>query len=207
MNPIQIQSTFYFKDIEEYRDAVIHEYEKPLYSRGTNPTVEELCKKLAPLEGKESAICFSSGMGAISALLFSYLKAGDHIICHQQIYSWAKKLITQRLPLLGIEVSVLKESELPQIELFIKPNTKLIYLENPTFFHFEIPLRSILSVTKSKNILTAMDNTFLGPNNLSRKITDQIDFIIHSTTKIISGHSDALGGAILTTEVHRRIIF
>ncbi|MFZ4713231.1 MAG: trans-sulfuration enzyme family protein [Bacteriovoracaceae bacterium] len=208
MQTTEFSTNFYFKDVASFREAVVIEDEIAVYSRGANPTVEEFNQYLAPMEGKEAALSFASGMAAISAVLFTYLKAGDHVITHRHIYSWAKKLIHNRLPHLGIEVTMLDESELPNLAKYIKPNTKMVYLENPTFFFFEeIPLRQILKITKEKNILTAMDNTYLGPRNLSPDILSQIDFIIHSTTKIISGHSDAMGGAVCTTKAHRKEIF
>ena len=208
MNPTHLSANFYFNDVPSLRSAVLKEDEVAVYSRGANPTIEEFNKELALMENKEACLSFSSGMGAVSALLLTFLKAGDHIIFHEHIYSWAKKLIHTRLPNWGIEVTMLKESELSQIEKFFKPNTKMIYLENPTFFTFEeIPLKSILKKAKEKNILTAMDNTYLGPANLRKELIDQIDFMIHSTTKIISGHSDVMGGAICSSLSHRKLIF
>jgi cystathionine beta-lyase/cystathionine gamma-synthase len=208
MNPTHLSANFYFNDVPSLRSAVLREEEVAVYSRGANPTIEEFNLELALLENKEACLSFSTGMGAVSALLLTYLKAGDHLIFHEHIYSWAKKLIQNRLPNWGIEITMLHESDLPQIEKHFKPNTKMIYLENPTFFTFEeIPLKSILEKAKEKNILTAMDNTYLGPANLKKELIDQIDFIIHSTTKIISGHSDVMGGAICTTKHHRKEIF
>jgi cystathionine beta-lyase/cystathionine gamma-synthase len=208
MNPLHLSSNFYFEDIESFRNAVNHEEEIAVYSRGANPTIEEFNSALAPLEGKEAALSFGSGMAAISAVLFTFLKAGDHIILHHHVYSWAKKLISTRLPILGIEVTMLEEKDLAQIEKFIKPNTRMIYLENPTFFFFEeIPLKHILKIAQERAILTTLDNTYLGPNNLKLEISSQIDFIIHSTTKIISGHSDVLGGSVCTSKKYRKLIF
>ncbi len=208
MNPTYHQANFFFSTVAEFQQAVFHEDEVPVYSRGANPTIEEFNTEMAKLEGKETALSFSSGMAAISALTFSMLQAGDHVICHYNIYSWARKLIKGRLPKFGIEVTVLDEKDLKNIEKHIKPNTKLIYLENPCFMTFEeIPLKEILTLAKKKNILTAMDNTYLGPGNLKSHLRDQIDFLIHSTTKIVSGHSDVMGGSICMSKAHRKIIF
>ena len=208
MNPIHLSSNFIFEDVESFRNAISNEEEIAVYSRGANPTIEEFNSTLASLEAKEAALSFASGMAAISAILFTFLKAKDHIIVHSHIYSWAKKLIVTRLPMFGIEVTMLEEKDLAQIEKFIRPNTRMIYLENPTFFFFEeIPLRSIVKVAKEKDILTALDNTYLGPNNLKSEICSQVDFIIHSTTKIISGHSDVMGGAVCTSKKYRKLIF
>jgi cystathionine beta-lyase/cystathionine gamma-synthase len=208
MNPTHLSANFYFDDVPSLREAVLREDQVAVYSRGANPTIEEFNQELAKLENKEACLSFSSGMGAISALLLTYLQSGDHLIVHEHIYSWAKKLIQSRLPNWGIAVTMIHENELPEIEKYFKPNTKMIYLENPTFFTFEeIPLKSILKKAKEKNILTAMDNTYLGPANLKKEIINDIDFIIHSTTKIISGHSDVMGGAICSTNLHRKKIF
>jgi cystathionine beta-lyase/cystathionine gamma-synthase len=208
MKTIYLNSNFIFEDVESFRAAISNEEEIAVYSRGANPTIEEFNTALAQLEGKESALSFASGMAAISAVLFTFLKANDHIIVHNHIYSWARKLITTRLPLLGIEVTILEEKDLIQIEKYIKPNTRMIYLEHPSFFFFEeLPLRNILNLSKEKGILTAVDNTYLGPNNLKSDICSQIDFIIHSTTKIVSGHSDVMGGSVCTSTKYRSLIF
>jgi O-acetylhomoserine/O-acetylserine sulfhydrylase-like pyridoxal-dependent enzyme len=127
--PPIIQSTnFYFKDVASLRAAFKNEGEVNIYSRGNNPTVDILRKKIAALAGAEDALVFSSGMGAITAAVLSNVKAGEHVICIKKPYSWTKKLFKTLLPSFGIETTMVDGSDIQNFTAAIKPNTKLTLL-------------------------------------------------------------------------------
>lgn len=196
-----------FNTVEEFRSAFASEDKTFIYARGAEPSVEKFNQLLARLEGKESALSFASGVGAISSVLFTFLKAGDHIIFHKHSYSWARYLIQNHCQKFGITHTEIAESELPSIEKYIRPETKMIYIENPSYFFFEsLSLAKVLELGKSKSILTVLDNSYLGPANLKPHL-QKFDIILHSATKIICGKGDALGGVICTSEKLRKVLF
>ncbi len=197
----------FFNSVEEFRSAFASEDKTFVYARGAEPSVEKFNQLLARLEGTESALSFASGVGAISSVLFAFLKAGDHIIFHKHSYSWARYLIQNHCHKFGITHTEIEEKEIPSIEKYIRQETKMIYIENPSYFYFEsLALAQVFELGKSKSILTVLDNSYLGPANLKPHL-QKFDIILHSATKIICGKGDTLGGVVCTSEKLRKVLF
>jgi len=168
-----------------------------IYTRWGNPTIHQLELKLAALEQSETAIAFASGMGAITALLFHLLKAGDHIVISDVTYAALTEMANDLIPGLNIEVTKVNTSDPEAIRRAIQQNTKLIYIEtpcNPLLRLTDIEL--IASIAHQAGIKLAVDSTFATPI-ATKPLLLGADFVIHSLTKYLGGHGDALGGALL----------
>jgi len=188
--PIYQTSTFVFDDYNEPKE---HDY-----SRTSNPTRSALEDALAALEGGNEGFAFSSGMSAISTTLH-LLSLGDHVIASDDIYGGTHRLFAEILPRFGIEFTFLKLDDEETIINAIKPNTKLIWVETPSNPLLNVTdLEMIGRIGKEHDILTVADNTFATPYFL-KPIDFGIDLVVHSTTKYLNGHSDVIGGAVITT--------
>ncbi len=203
---VQPSSNYFFNSVDEMRECLKQEHLQPFYSRGVNPTVRILCEKMAALEHKDMALAFASGSAAIAAAVMNKVKKGDHVICVQNPYSWTKVLIGNYLVEYGVDCSFVDGRRVENFSEAIKDNTKLIYLESPNSFYFDMQdLAAISALAKSKNISTILDNSYASPLN---QIADDhgIDIIVHSATKYIGGHSDAVGGILCcSTEDYENI--
>ncbi|TCP30959.1 cystathionine gamma-synthase [Scopulibacillus darangshiensis] len=197
--PIIQTSLFAYENFDAFIRASMNERQHHLYTRGVNPTVEIFEKKLAALEHGERCKCFSSGMGAISSIFFTFLKSGDHVLVVNNIYGPARNLLSY-LEKFNISVTTVNENDLSVIEKAIQPNTKLMYLESPGTMNFKmLDLEKFAALAKRNNIITAIDNTWATP--LFQKPLDfGIDISIHSCTKYIGGHSDVLAGAVISSD-------
>jgi len=168
-----------------------------IYTRWGNPTINQLELKLAALEQAETAIAFASGMGAITALLFHLLKAGDHIVISDVTYAALTEMTNELIPELNIEVSKVDTSDLEAIHHAIKPNTKLIYIETPCNPLLRLTdIEAVAAIAHKAGVKLAVDSTFATPI-ATKPLLLGADFVIHSLTKYLGGHGDALGGAIL----------
>jgi len=166
------------------------------YTRWGNPTTKQFEAVLADLEGAEAALAFASGMGAISALLFTTLSPGDHLLVGRSIYSGVNELANGFLPRFGVECSFVDASRTESVEKAVRKNTKVILVESPTNPTLEIcDLAAIATIGKAEGILTALDNTFATPVN-QNPIAYGFDVSVHAATKFIGGHSDATAGVI-----------
>ncbi|MBK8515885.1 MAG: PLP-dependent transferase [Saprospiraceae bacterium] len=205
--PIIQTSNFAFQSIEELRKAFANELTHHIYTRGNNPTVAILRKKLAALEHTDDALVVGSGAAAVSASIMSMVKTGDHIICVQKPYSWTYKLISKLLFRFGVEYTFVDGRHITEIESAIRPNTKLLYLESPNTLTFEIQdLKACAALGKKHNITTVIDNSHASP--IFQNPADfGIDIIIHSATKYINGHSDVVAGVICSSHEIIKIIF
>jgi cystathionine beta-lyase/cystathionine gamma-synthase len=194
--PIIQTSNFTFKTVADFRQALGNEFEATLYSRGHNPTLNILRQKLAALDGAEDALVFSSGIAAISVPILSLVKQGDHIVSVENPYSWTIKLFNNLLPKFGITTTFVDGSDVKNIENAIRPNTKLIYLESPNTFSYELQdLQAVSHIAKSKGIITMIDNSYCGPL-FQQPIRFGIDLVAQSATKYIGGHSDVVAGVL-----------
>lgn len=168
------------------------------YARSGNPTRTALEKSLACLEGGSHALTFSSGMAGINAVI-TLLKSGDHVICSHAVYGGVYRLFTKVLHRFNLEFSWVDTTDPAKVEAAIKPNTRMLYLETPTNPTMQITdLAAMKKLASAHNLLVAVDNTFMSPY-LQRPIEFGADFVIHSTTKYLNGHSDSIGGAVITT--------
>ncbi|MBS1811748.1 MAG: PLP-dependent transferase [Acidobacteria bacterium] len=168
------------------------------YARTQNPTRLALEKNLAALEGGLTAHCFASGMSAIHAVMM-LLKAGDHVIVSDNTYGGTYRLCERVMRQFGLDFSYVDTSDIAQVEAAFRPETKLIFLETPTNPVMQIAdLEAIGRLTKDRGIRLAMDNTFMSPFFL-RPIEWGADLVVHSTTKYLNGHSDSVGGVVVST--------
>ncbi len=167
------------------------------YSRGANPTVNALEQSIAAIEGSHSALCFRSGMAAISTLCLALLKAGDHVILSEVIYGGTTRLFEQVLTNFEVAYSFVDTADLPAIERAIQPNTRLIFAETPA--NPTLRLSDVAELAKiahaHENVLLAVDNTFLTPL-LQNCLDLGADISMLSTTKYIDGHNATIGGSL-----------
>ncbi len=204
--PIIQTSNFAFNTVEDLRQAFEDEMGGYIYSRGLNPTVEILRKKLAALDGAEDCLVFNNGAAATYAAVMANVKTGDHIVSVEHPYSWTKHLFDKILPRFGITTSYIDGRYIENFERAILPNTTLIYLESPTSWYFELQdLRAVAELAKSEGIITLIDNSYCTPL-YQRPIELGIDLAMQTATKYIGGHSDTLGGVLCgSSEMIRRI--
>lgn len=172
-----------------------------LYTRyGNTPNAVVLQKRLAMLEGAESALVLSSGMGATACAMLALLRPGDHLISSSWIYGGTRKLFTEDIVGMGIEVSFVNPLEPRGWRKALKKNTRVIFLEspvNPTCRVIE--LNSLQSLAHSEGIALVLDSTFASPVNF-RPIEHGVDVVIHSATKYLNGHHDILAGVVCGSE-------
>lgn len=168
-----------------------------LYGRWGNPTVDMLEKKLAALEGVEACLCTASGMAAASAILFTFLQAGDHLLISDVSYAGVAELARDTLPRWGIEVSTVDMTDLAAVAAALRPNTRLVHTETPVNPIGRLTdLAAVATLAHDAGALLSCDSTFAGP--LGQDCASLgVDLIMHSITKYIGGHGDALGGAVL----------
>ncbi|QCR24613.1 PLP-dependent aspartate aminotransferase family protein [Pontibacter sp. SGAir0037] len=194
--PIMQSSNFACKTVADLREVLQHEPDVPFYTRGNNPTVTILEQKIAALEGAEHAIAFGSGMAAVSAAVLSQVKAGDHVVCVQKPYTWANALMRRFLPRFGIEVTMVDGTDAENYRKAIKPNTKLLYMESPNSFTFELQdIAAVAAIAKEHGCATIIDNSYATPL-YQNPIALGVDLVVHSCTKYIGGHSDVMGGIV-----------
>lgn len=205
--PIIQTSNFAFKKVDELRKTFADEYYTWLYTRGLNPTVEILRKKLAALDNAEDALVFNSGASAIFASLLANTKSGDHIVSVKDPYTWARKTFTDFLSRFNVETTFIEGKKIEEFEEAIRPNTTIIYLESPNSWNYNIqPLAEVAALAKKKNILTICDNSYCSPI-LQKPIDMGIDLVLQSATKYIGGHSDTVAGVLCGKKLMMEKIF
>ena len=194
--PIVQTSNFVFKTVDEMRNAFADEYSTYLYSRGLNPTVDILRKKLAALDAAEDCLVFNSGAAAIFAAVLANVKAGDHIVSVNKPYTWAQKMFNDILPRFGITTSYIDGRNIENFERAILPNTTLIYLESPNSWDYALQdLAAVAELAKAEGIITICDNSYCTPI-YQQPIAMGIDLALQSATKYIGGHSDVVAGVL-----------
>ena len=204
--PVFLSSNFSYSTLEEMRFAIQNESSEPFYTRGTNPTLTMLAEKIAALEGGEACLLFASGSAAIAAAVCSQISLGDHVICIDKPYSWTAKLLQTWLARFGVFVTFV-DGSLDAVKAAIRPQTKLLYLETPNSFTFELQdIAALTSLVKPLGIKTIVDNSYCTPL-FQQPVSLGADMVVHSATKYFSGHSDALGGILVCTAEDREKIF
>jgi len=205
--PIIQSSNFTFNTVTGLRQAMADEFDTNLYSRGQNPTLSILRKKLAALDGADDALVFSSGIGAISVPLLSLLKSGDHIVAVENPYSWTIKLFKEFLPKFGINTTFVDGTVYDNFEAAVTTQTRLIFLESPNTFSYELQdIKKIAQFAKSHGIVTMIDNSYCSPI-YQQPISMGIDLVAQSATKYIGGHSDVVAGVLTGSKELIRQIF
>lgn len=194
--PIIQTSNFTFKKVDDLYHAFDDEMSDYLYSRGLNPTVEILRKKLAALDGAEDCLVFNSGAAAIFAGVLANVKAGDHIVSVKSPYTWAQRMFDVVLPRFGVTTTYIDGTRMENWEQASQANTTFYYLESPNSWFFALQdIRAVADLAKSKNITTLVDNSYCTP--LQQNVIEMgIDLAMQTATKYISGHSDTLGGVL-----------
>ena len=179
------------------------EGDKPyVYTRWGNPTVNMLEKKLAALEEAEDCVAFASGMAATTALLSTALKPGDHLLMSDVNYAGTAEYARATLPRWGVATTAVDSSDLSQIEAAIQPATRMIWIETPANPILRLTdIAAVANIAKQHGLLLAVDSTFATPI-ATRPLHLGADFVVHSLTKYIGGHGDALGGAVLGSTEH-----
>lgn len=168
-----------------------------VYTRWGNPTVHQLEEKLAALEKAETAVAFGSGMAAITTLLFHLLRSGDHAIISDVAYAALAEITKDMIPGYKIEITKVNTSDIDAVYKAIQPNTKLVYIETPCNPLLRLTdIKAVAEVTHAAGAKLAVDSTFATPL-ATKPLQLGADFVIHSLTKYIGGHGDALGGTIL----------
>ncbi len=187
--PVYQASTFQQHDVDN-----LGKYQ---YSRSGNPTREALENTLAALENGTHAYAFSSGMAAISSTL-AILKQGDHVIATADIYGGSYRILSSFFSKFGITTTFVDMTRLENIEQALRPETRLLFLESPSNPLLRITdLTGAVEIARRHNLITVIDNTFMSPY-FQRPLDLGIDIAVHSATKFLGGHSDVIGGAVIT---------
>ena len=194
--PVVHSVSFAYKDIDTWHKVALKETDGHIYSRSTNPTVRAFEDKVKELEGAQSATSFASGMAAISNTLATFLKPGDRIISIKDSYGGTNVIFNEFLPPLNIDVCLCDTGDYEQIESEINKGCTVLYLETPTNPTIKITdIRHLSSFAKKVGALVVVDNTFATPIN-QNPLELGADIALHSASKYIGGHADALGGVI-----------
>lgn len=194
--PVIQSSNFVFPTVESMRNALENELYEHIYTRGNNPTVDILRKKLAALENAEDALVTGSGAAAVAAAVITNVKSGDHVLCVENPYSWTYKLFAVILKNFGVETEFIDGKEINNISGRIRQNTVMLYLESPNSITYELQdLKACAELAKKNGIITIIDNSHASPI-FQKPIDSGIDIVVHSATKYINGHSDVVAGVI-----------
>lgn len=196
-SPNIVMSSTYVTDKPEGFSATEMTEESPfVYSRWANPTVASLEKKMALLEKTEAAACYASGMAAAHAILMAELSTGDHLILSDVAYAGIAELTRDTLPRMGISVSKVDTSDPRNVAEAMRPETKMIFLDTPCNPLIRLSdIRAISEIAHAGGARVAVDNTFASPIGCN-PCSLGADYTMHSLTKYVGGHGDALGGAV-----------
>src|SRR4030095_6990844 len=205
--PIIQTSNFAFKTVDELAKTLEDEMRGYLYSRGLNPTVDILRKKLAALDGAEDCLVFNSGASAIFSSILANVKAADHVVSVKNPYTWAQRMFDVVLPRFNVSTTYIDGTKIENWEQATQLNTALYYLESPNSWDFSVQdIRAVSALARSKNITTIIDNSYSTPLH-QRPIKMGIDLALQTATKYIGGHSDVLGGVLSGSHDHIKKIF
>jgi cystathionine beta-lyase/cystathionine gamma-synthase len=205
--PIVQSSIFAFPTVAAMREGFRDEYGLHMYTRGNNPTVEILRRKIAALEGSEDCLMFASGAAAMSAAVIASVSGGDHVVCVAKPYSWTRAVLRDLLGRFGVTTTFVDGTVTSHFEEALRPNTRLIVLETPNSMTFEQQdIAAIAAIAKVRGIRTLCDNSHATPLNQS-PIALGIDLVAHSATKYLNGHSDVVAGALCGSEALLREVF
>jgi len=194
--PVVHSISFSYDDIDEWRDVALEKAEGHIYSRNTNPTVTAFEEKLRLLENAEAATSFASGMAAISNTLFTLLRPGDRIVSIKDSYGGTNRMFSQFLPDFNIDVTLCDTTDHEQIESEISKGCKLLYLETPTNPTVKIlDIARLSKAGKAQGATVVVDSTMATPIN-QKPIDLGADLVLHSASKYLGGHADAMGGVV-----------
>ncbi len=194
--PVFHSVTFGYDDLDEWSRVARGEAPGHVYGRSSNPTTAVFEDKVRAMEGAEAAIAFSSGMAAVSNLFFTLLAPGDRAVSIRDSYGGTSKLFLEVLPRHGVDVTLCDTADQDAIERTVAPGCRLLYLETPTNPTLKIlDIRRLADAAHAAGAVVAVDNTFATPIN-QHPLDLGADVVVHSATKFLGGHSDALGGVL-----------
>ncbi len=208
-SPLFLTSSFCFDNAEEMRAAFADETDDNIYSRFSNPGVQEFVDRICALEGAEAGYATASGMSAVFASFMSFLKQGDHLVSCNAIFGSTHSIITKYLPKYGIEYTYVSADKPDEWEAAIRPNTKMIYLETPTNPGLDIiDLEFAGKLSRKHNLILNVDNCFATPVNQT-PVKYGADLVLHSATKWIDGQGRVLGGVVIGKKelIHELYLF
>lgn len=192
--PLYLTSSFVFEDAEDMRASFAEEKSKNLYSRFSNPNVNEFTEKMKNLEGAEAGYAFGTGMAAIYSTFAALLSSGDHIVSCQSVFGSTHTLFTKYFPKWNIDTTYFKAEDAANVEQLIRPNTKILYLETPTNPAIEVlDLEFFGKIAEKHNLIFVVDNCFATPY-LQQPVKYGAHLVVHSATKLIDGQGRVLGG-------------
>ncbi|GAB3997917.1 methionine gamma-lyase [Spirosoma daeguense] len=195
-SPIVKSVAFAYHDLDEWHNVATGKAEGYIYSRNTNPTVHVLEEKIRILEGAEAATSFATGMGAISNTLFALLAPGKRVVSINDTYGGASRLFLDFLPRYQVAVTLCETTDFDALEAEIAKGCDVLYLETPTNPTLKIvDINRLAAAAKQVGAITVVDNTFATPIN-QNPLALGADLVIHSATKFLGGHSDAMGGLL-----------
>lgn len=208
--PMFLTSSFLYDSAEDMAAAFSTESpEVNIYTRFSNPTVDEFINKIAGLEGAEDGIATGTGMAAVFSTFMAFLSKGDHIISASAVFGSTHTILTKYLKRWGIEYSYFEMSKPETIEAMVKPNTKMLYVETPSNPGLDIiDIEFVAAVCKKHNILLVVDNCFATPA-VQQPIKYGADLVLHSATKFIDGQGRVLGGVVVGRKelIHELYLF
>ena len=192
--PLYLTSSFVFEDAEDMRASFAEEKSKNLYSRFSNPNVNEFTEKMVKLEGAEAGYAFATGMAAIYSTFAALLSSGDHVVSCQSVFGSTHTLFTKYFPKWNIDTTYFKAEDAANVEQLIRPNTKILYLETPTNPAIEVlDLEFFGKIAEKHNLIFVVDNCFATPY-LQQPLKYGAHLVVHSATKLIDGQGRVLGG-------------
>ncbi|MEA4848904.1 MAG: cystathionine gamma-synthase family protein [Clostridiaceae bacterium] len=194
--PVIVSVAYGYEDMDEWFDVAIGKKPGHIYGRNTNPTVAAFEEKVRELEGAEAATSFSSGMAAISNILYTFLRPGDRVVSIKDTYGGTNKIFTEFLPNMNVDVALCNTGDHEVMEAEVKKGCKVLYLESPTNPTVKITdIERMAKAGKAVGALVVVDNTFATPIN-QNPLALGADLVLHSATKFLGGHADALGGVV-----------
>jgi cystathionine gamma-synthase len=194
--PVVHSVAYGYPDVDAWQDAALGRAPGYIYSRNTNPTVAAFTEKVRLLEGAEAATSFASGMAAISNILFALLLPGDRVVSVKDTYGGTNKLFLEFLPRFQIKVELCNTTDHEAIEAAIAKGCRLLYLESPTNPTLKVvDIARLAKAAHQVGAIVVADNTFATPLN-QNPLALGVDLVLHSATKFLGGHADALGGVV-----------
>ncbi len=198
--PVVHSVSYGYQDVDHWYDVAVGKATGHIYSRNTNPTVAVFEEKLRQMEGGEAATSFSTGMAAISNTLYTLLKPGDRVVSVKDTYGGTNEIFSQFLPRLDVDVALCETTDHEQIEAEVEKGCQVLYLETPTNPTLKVvDLRRLTAAGHEAGATVIVDNTFATPIN-TNPLAMGCDLVIHSATKFLGGHADALGGVVCGDE-------
>ncbi len=194
--PIVHSVSYGYRDLDHWYEVAVGKSEGHIYSRNTNPTVAVFEEKMRQLEDAEAATSFSTGMAAISNTLYTLLKPGDRVVSVKDTYGGTNEIFTHFLPRLEVEVQLCNTTDHEEIEDQVQKGCQVLYLETPTNPTLKVlDIQRLAAAGKQAGAVVVVDNTFATPVN-TQPLPLGCDLVLHSATKFLGGHADALGGVV-----------